>query len=557
MSTVENVVNYTLDDMNYFWMSNGAPCFVANNWEVVDDICEVIESFGFQIYYLICDKATYKNVQTKDSKGVVTQSTSVSYAPSILKVVNNFVGRSVSDSSDPLGSNFASVEEVAQYTMPYIPRTIVDKLDEFFRLVDAQHHTESIVILTYDPTKEGPDGWGVLVPEQQNTSVHCKYDADSIVAIKPDEAMIVGSVHSHPDMPAYASGTDHEDQADFDGIHITYGWQKTVNNGATQYHIELQMGGTAFTLKPEDVFEPLFVSKSPDPEVVEWTQKVKKVQPLNMGGSATQATQATLTQTQSYQKMWAQQPPNSQPTTAGTETTTHKSFDKSIFLKELDSIPHDSIVAIEIDLESVMSADCLICSFPLELQAIKSGFCPTCDTPIITQDMGQYDIITMIHHYCSSRALDPNVGYYIYCVDEHNPVSNFLLNIKPQGLDPFAAGSDVVPDDDFVYEEKTLCCGVNLTDVHLCSCKKTVTESNIKEFDEAHKKRFVYQIETDCFNCVNYYDVSCPSFKQSIVEFVQEGFTINDPIDVCASFVHYKNSKSEFDYIAEREYYYD
>jgi hypothetical protein len=65
--------------------------------------------------------------------------------------------------------------------------------------------------------------------------------------------------------------------------------------------------------------------------------------------------------------------------------------------------------------------------------------------------MGQYDIITMIHHYCSSRALDPNVGYYIYCVDEHNPVSNFLLNIKPQGLDPFAAGSDVVPDDDFVY----------------------------------------------------------------------------------------------------------
>jgi hypothetical protein len=75
--------------------------------------------------------------------------------------------------------------------------------------------------------------------------------------------------------------------------------------------------------------------------------------------------------------------------------------------------------------------------------------------------------------------------------------------------------------------------------------------------DYAHKKRFVYQIETDCFNCINYYDVSCPSFKEAIVDFVQEGFTINDPIDVCASFVHYKNSKSEFDYIAEREYYYD
>ena len=163
----------------------------------------------------------------------------------------------------------------------------------------------------------------------------------------------------------------------------------------------------------------------------------------------------------------------------------------------------------------------------------------------------------MIHHYCTTRALDSNVGYYIYCVDNHNPVSNFLLNIKPQGLDPFAAGSDVVPDDDFIYEEKTICCGVSMMEVHLCSCKKTVTESHIKEFDEAHKKRFVYQTDTDCLNCVNYYDVSCPSFKEAIVDFVQEGFTINDPIDVCASFVHYKNSKTEFDYIAEREYYYD
>lgn len=557
MSTIENVTTYTLDDMNYFWMSNGAPCFVSNNWDSKIDICEVIESFGFQIYYLICDKAVYKNVQTKDPKGVVTQSTSVEYTPSILKVVNNFVGRSVSDSSDALGSDFAAVEEVAQYTMPYIPRSIVDKLDEFFRLVDAQHHTESIVILTYDPTKEGSDGWGVLVPEQQNTSVHCKYDADSIVNIKPDDAMIVGSVHSHPDMPAYASGTDHDDQADFDGIHITYGWQKSVNNGTTQYHIELQMGGSSFILKPEDVFEPLFVSREPDPQVVEWTQKVKKAQPLYTGGTVYQAHQPTLPPTQSYQTLWAQQHPNSQVTTAGTEQVTHKSFDKSIFLKELDSIPSDSIVAVEVDLESNSRADCLICSFPLELQAIKSGYCPTCDTPIITQEMTQYDIITMIHHYCTTRALDSNVGYYLYCIDQFNPMSNFLLNIKPQGLDPFVAGSDVVPDDDYFYEEKTLCCSVDVRDIHLCLCKKTVTESHIREFDEAHKTRFVYQTGSDCLNCINYYDASCPSFKDAIVDFVQEGWTINDPIDICSSFVNYKDSQVEFDYIAEREYHYD
>lgn len=556
MSTTENVSHYTLDDMNYFWMSNGAPCFIANNWDSKVDICDVIESFGFQIYYLICDKAKYSAIQTKDAKGVVSQSTTVDYTPSILKVVNNFVGRSVSDSADPLGADFAAVEETAQYTMPYIPLSIVNKLDEFFRLVDAQHHTESIVILTYDTTKEGPEGWGVLVPEQQNTSVHCKYDADSIAMIKPDHVMIVGSVHSHPDMPAYASGTDHADQADFDGIHITFGWQKSVNNGATQYHIEMQMGGSSFVLKPEDVFEPAFTSKTPDPEVVEWSQKVKKAQPLYTGGSASQAHQATAPQTQSYQTLWAQHP-NSQHTTAGTDTVTPKSFDKSAFLKELDSVPADSIVAIEVDLETNPNPDCLICSFPLGVQAVKSGYCQTCDTPIITQDMGQFEVITMIHHYCVSRALDPDVAYYLYCIDQSNPMSNFLLNIKPQGIDPFKAGSDLEPDDDFIHEEKTLCCDVSIKDIHLCNCKKTVTESDIKEFDDAHRNRIVYQSASGCLDCAHYYDVACPAFKQALVDYVQEGWTINEAIDVCSSFVHFKNAQDEFEYIAERSYYYD
>ena len=73
--------------------------------------------------------------------------------------------------------------------------------------------------------------------------------------------MIVGSVHSHPGMPAYASGTDHADQADFDGVHITFGWQNNVNSGATQYHIELQVSGESYTLKPEDVFEGYTLQK--------------------------------------------------------------------------------------------------------------------------------------------------------------------------------------------------------------------------------------------------------------------------------------------------------
>ena len=555
MSTTIDPNNLTLDNFNYFWMSNGAPCFIANNWDVVDDICESIESLGFQIYYLICDKATSKTVQQKDAKGVMVSTQVYEYEPAVLKVVNNFTGRVVMPSNDSFGNNFAAVEEVAQYNMPPIPRIIVDKLDEFFRLVDAQHHTESIVILTYDTNKEGSDGWGVLVPDQENTSVHCKYDADSIAAIKPDDVMIVGSVHSHPGMAAYASGTDHADQADFDGIHITYGWQKSVNGGATQYHIELQIGGSAYTLKPEDVFEAYTISKDPDPEVVQWSTKVKKAQPLYTGGSGSQAHKAHPPHSQSYQAAWANQTHNSPPTQAGTVTTL-KSWpqDKDKFLNELKIVENDALVAIEID--ATKEEDCLVCNFPLSALDIESLFCMTCDTPIITQEMGQFDIVTSLHKYCGDRYLDPTVAYYIYCND---PNSSFLVKIKEAGVDPAGQGSDYVSDDPYIQPEIefTVCCNIPVSASHECKCQKTVYESDIGDFDLAHANTDIYSRDTKCMDCSFYYDTSCPSFKVALVNFITHNTLVTEPIDECAQFVHYRDKEVEYNYLAESTYYND
>ena len=257
MDQIDNItyMDVKLEDLNYFWTKSGVPCFMANR----DNIEEEIEFLGFNIYYLICNVAVDRKVESNVyDKGITTKNVSyvTDLSTKIVKVVNNFVGRTVAEIVDEDLFDFDVTRETAEYSLPPIPRVIIDKLDEFFRLVHVQHGTESIVLLTFDPQYEGTSqGWGVLVPDQVNTSVHCKYDADSIVDQKPEDVLIVGSVHSHPEMAAYASGTDHADQADFDGIHITYGWQKSINNGATQYHIEMQMAGHAYTLKPEDVFE--------------------------------------------------------------------------------------------------------------------------------------------------------------------------------------------------------------------------------------------------------------------------------------------------------------
>ncbi|MGW8178051.1 MAG: Mov34/MPN/PAD-1 family protein, partial [bacterium] len=146
----------------------------------------------------------------------------------------------------------------AYFTLPKIPGEMVAKLNAFFREVDRQQHTEAIVVLTYDFDYKGSEdadqGWGFAVPAQKNNSVHCNYDKSEVESSLDENTFVVGTVHSHPDMPAYASDTDHNDQAGFDGLHITFGWQ-AKNGKVTEYHSELVSNQDFYWVEPADVMD--------------------------------------------------------------------------------------------------------------------------------------------------------------------------------------------------------------------------------------------------------------------------------------------------------------
>jgi len=271
-----------LDDLMHFDMDNGGTCFVGN----VVDICEKVESLGYQVYYVMATEK-YEDKFSDTSTTTVTK-----YRPQIFKVVNTIVGRAVVPTDDvPLDT----IQQQAYFALPPIPYELVDRMDTFFRSVYEKHGTESILLLTYDPNYEDSDGWGVLTPKQDNTSAFCDYDPTTVADEKPDEVFIVGSVHSHPAMAAFASGTDHKDQAEFDGLHITYGWQKSVENGATQYHIELQMGGKIFMLETHQVFSDRPKVEHDSEIIEEWMSKVTKKS--HMGHSTTSTSYPTGTVT--------------------------------------------------------------------------------------------------------------------------------------------------------------------------------------------------------------------------------------------------------------------
>ena len=530
----------TLDDLDYYWMSNGLPVFMANR----EDICEVVEYFGFNIYYLLGNiektttttppsNTTYKAANTPAPAAVKVTTSNMQ----LFKVVNNFVGRTVAPSAESFDPLFIAVEEEATYNMPPIPHILVDKLDQFFRLVDAQHGSESIVMLTYDLEKEGSEGWGILVPDQTNTSVHCNYDPNSIAEVKPDNVMIVGSVHSHPGMSAYASGTDHKDQADFDGIHITFGWQKSVQNGATQYYAEMQMAGQAYKLDIEDVFEDYVVEKAPDPEVVAWTGKVKKaLPPSTVGGSLTPANGTHQAGTQ-----------------AG--ITDHRKKQALSFrcIPEFN-LEDNAIIVAELDDEQNKLFTCPSCQTTLDEYDIFDGSCCVCDVPIAEKNTNVATLIDNLAYYCTRNGIDKKAPAYLWCRDANN--ADFIIRLTPTTLlnsiftDPHLDDSymilentleSVVDDDIF-----TVCCGRTLRDAEqLCYCNVQILTSDFVDFEEETKKIQVYDLSTGCPNCEFFYDTHCPEYIKLIEKFVNnrstDPYSFEEAISIqeCNSYLPY------------------
>lgn len=237
-----------------------------------DDITEIDKIEG-NVYYLLAAEP----IKTSSTVGKST-TTTTTIQPGLYKRIRIMSGHGLVAVTDGEALGFGQVEERAYFGLPSMPMTLVDKIDQFFRQVDRENHTEAIVILGYDKNyleSENPgDGWVVMVPEQKNTSGNCKYEPASIMEDKPDSVMIVGTWHSHPGMRAFASPTDIADQKNNDGLHITTGWSGT--NGPSEYHIEYQLGNRRFSYAPEDIFD--FAPKEIH-DVSDWTKKVSKQYP--------------------------------------------------------------------------------------------------------------------------------------------------------------------------------------------------------------------------------------------------------------------------------------
>lgn len=383
--TAEQMLVTTIGNLPVFRAEND-----ANNLIIIEDyLRQEDEGSNIFLYYLLTEVNT---VEVRNNANVTVKR------PAIVKVRSTFVGRSVEAVDSKTLKINESVEPNGYYNLPAIPYELMVQMDAFFRQIEKLHGTEAILILTFDPSylkSANPSGgWGVLIPTQKNTGGHCNYEMANVMAIKPEHVLIVGSVHSHPSMKAYFSGTDHADQADWDGLHITYGWAPGSCALDTEHHIELYLGGVHYPFNPQQIFGS-YPAPVVNTEVInEWSTKVSKET----------FTQSTGHSASDYSGRGNIIGGSSNSFSSG---GTLKKAARAIVLPDNAPLPtQNTIICIMNNTHEANIYRCKACSAPISQNLLARRRCLSCSTFFIFSGERVEDINTI-------RANDPQAKYCI------------------------------------------------------------------------------------------------------------------------------------------------
>lgn len=153
-------------------------------------------------------------------------------------------------------------------------------------LIKAFPTTEVMICLSYNPKKKQ---WFASVPKQSGSGASVRYDGDD--EKEPKGFYFMGTIHSHPNMSAFWSGTDIEDQTRLTGLHIVVG---TSMGTMTSHLISFFLHGKRYD-QTDDVIEMPDLDALPD-VAPEWKAKVDaplpyqapeikpiKIDPLDIG----------------------------------------------------------------------------------------------------------------------------------------------------------------------------------------------------------------------------------------------------------------------------------
>jgi hypothetical protein len=156
---------------------------------------------------------------------------------------------------------------------PRLSAPALEYIVGFFDRVYRLHHSESVVLLLWNMERQHYRLW---VPEQQATvseSLSGRSPLDvsyTVPAPLPAGHLLIGDIHCHGNIAAYASLTDKLDERYRDGVHAIVGH---IDREPPDFHLELAIDGHRFPLE----FEQIFAGYRRRRDFVrsDWLEKVK------------------------------------------------------------------------------------------------------------------------------------------------------------------------------------------------------------------------------------------------------------------------------------------
>jgi hypothetical protein len=138
---------------------------------------------------------------------------------------------------------------------PKVKASTLEFIVGFFDRVYQLHQSESVVLLLWDLEAQR---YKLCVPEQEAgvwesySGRRSPQDVRYTVPVLPARHLLVGDIHCHGNLAAFASTTDRDDERYRDGVHAVVG---SIESEPPEFHLELAIDGYRFGLEMSHIFE--------------------------------------------------------------------------------------------------------------------------------------------------------------------------------------------------------------------------------------------------------------------------------------------------------------
>jgi hypothetical protein len=149
----------------------------------------------------------------------------------------------------------ASHEPHCQVRYPRLGTVDLEDIVGFFDHVYRLHGSESAVLLFWDLAQQR---YVIHVPDQEATvwessaGIRSPLDVRYALPVPPPAGhLLVGDIHCHGNLGAFASATDRQDERYRDGVHVVIGH---IECEPPEFHVEFAVDGARFSVMFDQVF---------------------------------------------------------------------------------------------------------------------------------------------------------------------------------------------------------------------------------------------------------------------------------------------------------------